>query len=120
MKNSLIIASYVLLVAIFFAGGYAFGNYKIEGVVQSTEAPRPVEAVSAANISEAEEVTVYTVIMENGVLKLYSVTDGEKTQIAGQKISENIFPKQDIEMLKNGVTTDNLGDAQELFENFVS
>lgn len=122
IKNSFIIASYLLLMAVFFMGGYALGGYKGEptGVVQATIAPEKPEAVNAVNIEEAEEMTVYTVIMENGVLKLYSVTGEENTLLGSEEISENIFPREDIEMLKNGVTMDNIGDAQELFENFVS
>lgn len=121
-KNSIIIAAYVLLMTVFFMGGYAFGSYRTEPteVVKATAEPRTEEAVSAVNVREAEEMTVYTVIMEDGVLYLYSVTGEERTQIASEKISESIFPKDDMEKLRNGVTTDNIGDAQELFENFVS
>lgn len=120
IKNSLIIASYVLLMTAFFAGGYAFGSHKNDtvGVVEATY--EPVRAVSAETEAEEEKVTVYTVIMEGSDLYLYRVTDGVNTEIARHKISEGVFPAVDVEMLKNGVTTDNLGDAQEIFENFVS
>lgn len=122
IKNSMIIASYVLLIAVFFMGGYALGGYNkdVTGVVQATVSPGYGEAVNAVNIEEAEEMTVYTVIMENGILKLYSVTGGVSTLLGSEEISENIFPREDIELLKNGVTMDNIGDAQALFENFVS
>lgn len=121
LKNSLIIASYVLLMTAFFAGGYAFGSHSNvpAGVVQET--PEAVRAVSAeTDEEEDEELVVYTVIMENSELYLYRVTNGVNTEIARHKISEGIFPAKDIEMLRNGVTMDNLGDAQEMFENFVS
>lgn len=121
IKNSLIITSYVLLVTLFFAGGYAVGSYKKPSEEAVVSAVTPAEdAVNAANITEEEEVTVYTVIMENSDLYLYRVTNGVNNEIARHKISEGVFPARDMEMLRNGVTLDNLGDAQEMFENFVS
>lgn len=121
LKNSAIIASYVLLIALFFAGGYAVGNIRVVPEDTMVSAVTPAEdTVSATPAREEEKVTVYTVIMENSDLYLYSVTGGVNTEIARHKISESIFPARDIDMLRNGVTMDNLGDAQELFENFVS
>lgn len=120
IKNSLIIASYLLLMAVFFAGGYALGQ-RGDAVAPVAEAtPGAVRAVSVEIPEDAEPVTVYTIIMENSNLYLYSVTDGVNTEMARHKISETVFPASDIEMLRNGVTFDNLGDAQELLENFVS
>lgn len=120
-KNSIIVASYVLLMVMFFWGGYAFGSYRREpvGVVAATSAPKE-EAVSVSNIQEQGEKTIYKVVVEDGVLCLYEITGGEKKKIADEEISENIFPRDDMERLKNGIMTDNLGDAQSLFENFVS
>lgn len=121
IKNSLIITSYVLLMTLFFAGGYAFGSRSGVSKEVKITPEAAVRAVSAeTTVTEEKKVTVYTVIMEGSDLFLYSVTDGVNTEIARHKISEGIFPAKDMEMLKNGVTLDNLGDAQEMFENFVS
>ncbi len=122
IKNSMVIASYVLLMTLFFIGGFALGTYKSEpeGVVQATDTPKQNSVVSAANIENTKEMSVYTVIMEDKSLNLYRVTGGEYTLLAYKNISEKVFPKNDVTMLKNGVTFDNLGDAQEMFENFVS
>lgn len=122
IKNSMVIASYVLLMTLFFIGGFALGTYKREpeGVVQATDTPLQNSVVSAANIENTKEMSVYTVIMEDKSLNLYRVTGGEYTLLAYKNISEKVFPKNDVTMLKNGVTFDNLGDAQEMFENFVS
>ena len=124
-KNSIIIASYVLLMTLFFAGGYAFGSRKTppaeeKNTVVSAAIPTGEAVKTAVTADEEEEVTVYTVIMEGSDLYLYSVTNGVNTEIARHKISEGIFPEGDMQMLRNGVTMDNLGDAQEMFENFVS
>ena len=37
-----------------------------------------------------------------------------------KEISENVFPSEDIDELKKGVEFDNLDEAQQMFENFVS
>ncbi len=121
IKNSLLIASYVLLMTVFFAGGYVFGSHQGETVPVVRQTYEPVRAVNAETEIETEEsVTVYTVILDGSDLYLYSVTNGVNSEIARHKISEGVFPAADVEMLRNGVTLDNLGDAQELFENFVS
>lgn len=121
IKNSLIIASYVLLMTLFFIGGFALGTYESapQGVIQATDTPKQ-KSVSAANVRETKETSVYTVIMEEKALNLYRVTGGKYTLLAYKNISESVFPKNDVIMLKDGVTFDNLGDAQEMFENFVS
>ncbi len=104
---------------VFFAGGYAFGSHQSETAPAVSRTYEPVREVNAKTETE-ESVTVYTVILDGSNLYLYSVTDGLNTEIARRKISEGVFPADDVEMLKNGVTLDNRGDAQELFENFVS
>ncbi len=121
IKNSLLIASYVLLMTVFFAGGYVFGSHQGETAPAVRQTYEPVRAVNAeTEIETKESVTVYTVILDGSDLYLYRVTDGVNNELARHKISEGVFPAGDIEMLRNGVTLDNPGDAQELFENFVS
>lgn len=114
LKNSIIVSSYVLLTAAFFFGGYAMGNMRGDNVVLVT--PEPARAVEAI----APEHNIYYLILEDGSLNFYSISDGEKTLVAGEKISADIYPSDDIDDLKNGVTFDNIEDAQALFENFVS
>lgn len=114
LKNSIMISSYLLLTGLLFFGGYALGNIqKSETVLIS---PEPVNAVDAI----ASVRNIYYLALEDNSLNLYSVLDGEKTLIAGEKISADIYPPDDIEDLINGVTFDNIEDAQALFENFVS
>ena len=83
LKNTLIVSSYVFLVALFFGGGY--------------------------------EVKV-----ENGLLQINKCVGDNKMAILSEEISENVFPSEDIDELKKGVEFDNLDEAQQMFENFVS
>ena len=97
LKNTLIVSSYVLLVALFFGGGYAIGRI---GVSDSVPTPMPtVAAVEEVNANDVRD---------------------NKTAILSEEISENVFPSEDIDELKKGVEFDNLDEAQQMFENFVS
>ena len=107
LKNTLIVSSYVLLVALFFGGGYAIGRI---GVSDSVPTPMPtVAAVEEVNANDVK-TTVYEVKVENGLLQINKC----------EEISENVFPSEDIDELKKGVEFDNLDEAQQMFENFVS
>ena len=123
VKNSLIIAAYVLLVTVFFLGGYAFGSRtNTETVTVSvtvTPAPRVISEGEPKKTGE-ESRRSYTVIIENGRLCLFKEENNERTLISSEEISENIYPAADIRELKAGINFDSMEKAQELFENFVS
>lgn len=117
LKNTLIVSSYVLLVALFFGGGYATGRI---GVSDSVPTPMPtVAAVEEVNANDVK-TTVYEVKVENGLLQINKCVGDNKTAILSEEISENVFPSEDIDELKKGVEFDNLDEAQQMFENFVS
>ena len=113
LKNTLIVSSYVLLVALFFGGGYAIGRIGV---------PTPMPTVAAVEEVNANDVktTVYEVKVENGLLQINKCVGDNKTAILSEEISENVFPSEDIDELKKGVEFDNLDEAQQMFENFVS
>ena len=123
IKNSVIIAAYVLLVTIFFFGGYAFGSREGEKELVF-DAPEPTvqAAVQAAAVKETdeEEKIFYTVIIQNGRLCLFKDDGGSRTLVSSDEISENIYPSADIAELRKGIEFDSMEKAQELFENFVS
>ena len=111
LKNTLIVSSYVLLVALFFGGGYAIGRI---GVSDSVPTPMPtVAAVEEVNANDVK-TTVYEVKVENGLLQINKCVGDNKTAILSEEISEN------VDELKKGVEFDNLDEAQQMFENFVS
>ncbi|MGN0107449.1 MAG: hypothetical protein ACI4A5_07130 [Hominilimicola sp.] len=118
LKNTLIISSYVLLVALFFTGGYALG--KIGTGKDVTTAPLPTMRAAMANAEPEIKSPVYELIIEDGILKIYKCIGDEKTVITSEGISESVFPKDDIEELKKGVKFERLEAAQQMFENFVS
>ena len=99
LKNTLIVSSYVLLVALFFGGGYAIGRI---GVSDSVPTPMPtVAAVEEVNANDVK-TTVYEVKVENGLLQINKCVGDNKTAILSEEISENVFPseKGDIERNK--------------------
>lgn len=114
LKNSIIISSYVLLALAFFFGGYAAGKRpENRTVMNNSEEVKEVEAVTPLK-------SIYYLVIEDDALNLYNISNGERLLVASEVISENIYPSEDIRELKNGVTFDNIEDAQALFENFVS
>lgn len=118
LKNTLIISSYVLLVALFFGGGYAIGRIGAgqEETPIPVQTPGTIETVSENFV----EGPIYKVVIEDSVLKIYKCIGEEKTIIMSEEISENVFPKDDIEELRAGVEFERLEQAQQMFENFVS
>ena len=88
LKNTLIVSSYVLLVALFFGGGYAIGRI---GVSDSVPTPMPtVAAVEEVNANDVK-TTVYEVKVENGLLQINKCVGDNKTAILSEEISENVL-----------------------------
>ena len=84
LKNTLIVSSYVLLVALFFGGGYAIGRI---GVSDSVPTPMPtVAAVEEVNANDVK-TTVYEVKVENGLLQINKCVGDNKTAILSAKFS---------------------------------
>lgn len=118
LKNTLIVSSYVLLVALFFGGGYALGRIGVRSDTQPAATILPDTVQTASNlVAQSPE---YEVIIEDGELKIYKCIDENKTIVVSEEISENVFPKGDVEELKRGVRFERLEAAQQMFENFVS
>ena len=111
LKNSLIVFSYLLLTAVFFAGGYSVGSARVKSEMPVTD----TEAVNAVSTGK-----VYSISLEEGTLTLYRISGGEREVMASEMIAEDIYPSDDVKALKNGITFDNLPDAQSVFEDFVS
>lgn len=115
MKNTLIISSYVLLVALFFSGGYVLGR---TGTKEETV---PAPTMSAVEVTEMNvEAPEYELVIEESMLRIYRCIGDSKTVVMSEEISENIFPKKDIDELRGGVRFERLEQAQQMFENFVS
>lgn len=111
LKNGVKITSYVLLTALFFAGGYAVGT------VRATTARQTNDTVAAETAATGR---VYFLSLEDGMLNLYRISGGEREVMASESITERIYPSDDVRELKNGIVFDNLPDAQAVFEDFVS
>lgn len=117
-KNTLIICAYVLLMTLFFFGGYAAGGMR-RNEIAAVPTSEPV-SVPVAAVNPDQSVIQYELILDHSELFLYK-KDGEDTELLySHPISENIFPREDMEELKNGVYFETLEDAQSLLENFVS
>lgn len=116
VKNTFIVSTYILLVAIFFAGGYAIGRV---GTTDTEALSKKTIEAEQASVNDVREM-MYEVRLENGTLRLSELVGESEILLLSEKISENIFPGEDVRELKEGVKFDNLEQAQSLFENFVS
>ena len=118
MKNTLIVCAYVLLMVLFFFGGYAMGGARREKTTVAVSAtPEPVTVPAAV---AGPQKSRYELVLENSELFLYK-RDGESSELLySHPIIETVFPREDVEELRNGVWFDSLDDAQSLLENFVS
>lgn len=114
LKNTAILTSYILLVAIFFCGGYALGRKNTEPVVLYDE--NTAVEVNSDNVNDVS----YEVKIEDGILSINERRGDDRKMLLSEKISESIYPKDDISELKTGIEFDTLDKAQSLFENFVS
>ncbi len=116
-RNTLITAAYVSMMTLFFFGGYALGTSraKTTAAVSAT----PVPAVRAASTS-ARESAHYELVLENSELFLYKRTGTDSELLYSHPITESVFPREDLDELRGGVSFDTLKDAQSLLENFVS
>ena len=118
IKNTLIISSYVLLVALLFSGSYVLGRSTVRKDVPDN-IEETAEAVETVTDNEVK-APYYVVCMEDGKLIIYKCIGSIKSIVASEEISESIFPKDDVAELKEGVRFDRLDGAQQMFENFVS
>lgn len=119
LKNTLIISSYVLLVALIFSGSYVIGKSTMQkDVPKATE--KPSEDVVDAVLEQETRMPFYEVCAEEGKLIIYKCIGNTKSVVTSEDISESVFPKEDMEELKKGVIFDRLEGAQQMFENFVS
>lgn len=116
IKNTLIITSYVLLVALFFATGYALGRKNTAPISE----PVLEEDTVKAGGSSVIEAPSYEVKYEDGKIKINKCIGEMKETVTSEIISERVFPPDDIAELKKGVQFERLEAAQQMFENFVS
>lgn len=109
-------ASYVLLTALFFGIGYSIGTKRTESAFTA-----PVSAVSPAEEASPSpaptEEALCRLILEGSSLRLYGA-DG--TLMIGTEINEALFPRSDIELLRNGMEFKTTEEALAMMENFLS
>ena len=121
-RNITIIASYLLLTALFFSLGLFIGfhnnNSPITEQVSANANNTPQNTLSPTVVTETP--SVYRVNIEDGELRLYSDCGGTSRLISGEAISEDAYPVSDIAALKKGVVFSSLDGAASLIENFIS
>lgn len=90
--------------------------------LMNTPAPQvtqaPSGAVSAA-VNGASEAAEYVVIAENGYLNLYS-SQASAAPEKSERFDTELFPADDVKLLLEGVRFNDIDEAYEFMENFIS
>lgn len=82
-----------------------------------------IENIDVKRVSEKGEVYVpenYRLVLEGENLNFYLVVEEEWLLLESAEITAELFPKEDIDVLKNGVFVDNLEDGIGIIEDFSS
>ena len=118
-SNIIMVFAYVLLVIMFFGAGFFVGMLRApKPVVSRTVSKNELMSVSMpATITEKLQ---YCVKLKDYELSLLRVTQDGEEKIYSIKISVSMFPKDDIEQLKEGIECKNIDEARALIENFAS
>ena len=85
--------------------------------------PKQVSSLKAEQEEETEDlpqIITYSVILKDSTLSLYEVNGENKKRITSMEISPELYPKEDIERLKNGIEAFCLEDGYEILENFAN
>lgn len=108
-------AIYLIIASVFFTFGYFIGNRLVQEPASIT-----ANAPSSTHNADTADDTWYEVKISNGRLCLYSVSNNETKELAGEEISAEMFPYDDMNELKNGLAFENFSNALACFEDFVS
>lgn len=116
-RNIIIISSYIFLMLIFFMLGYFIGkiNHTTNTAAIPTATTTPVSAPALI-----PDLDLYCVKIKDSSLILYKVSPNEEEILYKLEISEGIFPPEDIEDMKRGITFSNISEAQSFIEDFSS
>ncbi len=120
----LIISGISLVVGIFIISivvGFFAGREEENQEHQKIEVNHITGEVSEAADTKAPEIVSYYLINEeDGELRLYYVEGENSVRLRSEEISKEIFPKEDMVMLSEGIKTDTSEEALEVWENFIS
>ena len=117
-QNIITITAYVFLMILFFMFGYLIGRSNAEKRFNAQAENTPVRSVSSPTL--VPEIDFYSVKIDGDLLLLSRINPNGEEVIYSIEISESIFPPEDIEELKNGVTFSNISEAHAFMENFAS
>lgn len=117
-QNIITITAYVFLMILFFMFGYLIGKSNAEKRFHTQADNTPIRSVSSPTL--VPEMDFYSIKLDGELLLLSRVDPSGEEVIYSIEISESIFPPEDIEELKNGITFSNISEAHAFIENFVS
>lgn len=118
-RNLLVTALICLLVIVCFT----FLRIDTTPQKRLTSEEEKSPAPDIKRVSEEGDVIVpesYAVILKDDSLKFYMIIDKEQVILESVKISEKLFPEEDIKALKNGIFVETLEEGIGIIEDFTS
>ncbi len=118
-RNLLVTALICLLVIVSFTFLRIDTSPQRKTKTEEEKLPTP----DIKRVSEEGDVIVpesYTVILKDDSLKFYMIIDNEQVILESVKISEKLFPEEDIKALKDGVFVKTLEEGIGIIEDFTS
>ncbi len=118
-SNIIMVLAYVLLVFVFFGAGFFVGTLRTPKPVISRAVSKN-ELMDVSMPATITEKLQYAVRLNDDELSLLRITQDGEEMIYSVNISVSMFPKNDIEQLKEGIECENIDEARALIENFSS
>lgn len=118
-RNLLVTALICLLVIVSFTFLRIDTSPQRQTKTEEEKLPTP----DIKRVSEEGDVIVpenYAVILKDDSLKFYMIIDNEQVILESVKISEKLFPEEDIKALKDGVFVETLEEGIGIIEDFTS
>ena len=118
-QNIITLSAYILLSVLFFMLGYFWGITS-KPASRKSDYSEQIGIQSAALPTLSPTVDMYRLKISENKLILFKIEPDKSEEVYSIQISEDIFPPEDIESLKKGITFTNIYDAHTFIENFVS
>ncbi|MBE7016191.1 MAG: hypothetical protein E7417_05170 [Ruminococcaceae bacterium] len=110
-KYAIIFVSCVALVAVGVMMFYSGEESKEDGSNQVLHHEENIEA---------EPIEEFVLTLEDEMVVMYRISDGDKNEIYSVKIDEEYYPPEDIKELKEGIVAYTIEEGYEIMENFVN
>lgn len=110
----------IIIVALIFVISFSIGFFLEKPEPENVQTHISANTPSPAPVYTPEPIEYYRINLNASKLEMYKIKGEDVIEIREEEVAEDIFPADDIEMLKQGVQTENYETALSIWENFIS